>query len=229
MIHPSKLPDLSLRQLYRYLARYVRYSPASTRAIPPANKIRVPTEPGVGVFFYPVDSWRKRVAFSVGPLGETHALIHPSKFQITRPITAVNGDVNEDGKSTEGTALPPEILYWGEGGSVRVTKNLLSGVTEGFAVTLELHGVGFRVEADEKRNVAIFRLGFSHTIEVPLTSNEVFLNVINPQLLQVAGINREKVHQLAAKVRALRPPEPYKGKGIRYKNEPVRRKAARKD
>lgn len=229
MTSPAKLPDLSLRQLYRYLARYVRYSPASTRAIPPASKIRVPTEPGVGVFFYPADSWRKRIAFTVGPLGETHSLIHPSKFQISRPIAAFNEIPAEGEGSTEETAGSPEILYWGEGGSVRVTKNLLSGVTEGFAVTLELHGVGFRVEADQERNVAVFRLGFSHTIEMPLANDEVFFNVINPQLLQVAGVNREKVHQMAAKVRALRRPEPYKGKGIRYRNEPVRRKTARKD
>lgn len=218
-----------MRQLYRYLARYVRYSPASTRAIPPTNRIRVPKEPGVGVFFYPIDTWRKRVAFAVGPLGETHSIIHPSKFQIVRPIVSADNVASDSSKNTDDPALSPDILYWGEGGSVRVTKNLLSGVTEGFAVTLELHGVGYRVEAEEKRNVVVFRLGFSHTIEMPLADDSVFFNVINPQLLQVAGINREKVHQMAAKVRALRPPEVYKGKGIRYRNEPVRRKSARKD
>lgn len=114
---------------------------------------------------------------------------------------------------------------------MRVTKNLLSGVMEGFAVTLELHGVGFRVEEDKEKNMAVFRLGYSHTIEMPMidTERKTFFNIINPQLLQVAGVNREYVHQMAAKVRDLRKPEPYKGKGIRYKSEPVRRKETRKD
>lgn len=218
-----------MRQLYRYLARYVRYSPASTRAIPPSNRIRMPKDAGVGVFFYPADAWRKRIAFAVGPLGETDSIIHPSKVQIVRPIAAIDEVVSEVEGEGDSSILLPDILFWAEGGSVQVTKNLLSGVTEGFAVTLELHGVGFRVEADEKRNVAVFRLGYSHTIEMPLEENDVFINIINPQLFQVAGVNRENVHQMAAKVRALRPPEPYKGKGIRYRNEPVRRKSTRKD
>ena len=154
---------------------------------------------------------------AVGALGETEETIHPSKFQISRPI----------GMSPHRSY--PDILYWGVGGSVRVVKNLTSGVTEGFAVNLELHGVGYRAEADEAKNNLVLRLGFSHTIELPLRQGNVFFNVISPQLLQVAGINRSEVHQLAAKVRAYRPPEPYKGKGVRYEGEEVRRKESKKD
>lgn len=230
-----KLPDISVRQLYRYLGRYVRHSVAATRAVAPSNRIRVPREPGVGVFFFPADSWKKRTAFAVGPLGETSATLHPAKFQIARPVNNP-ADVSpsrsgiEAGAGERGPSEGPEthVLHWGTGGSVSVTKNALSGVTEGFAVTLELHGVGFRVESDDARNVAVLRLGFSHTVELPLTQGDTFLHLLTPQLLQVAGINREHVHQLAAKIRALRPPEPYKGKGIRYKNEPIRRKETRK-
>lgn len=212
----SKLPDISIRQLYRYLARYIRHSPLATRATVPKNRLRVPSDAGVGVFFFPADSWKKKTTFAVGPLGETSAVIHPSKFQIVRSVAGFE-------------VTQPEILYWGTGGGVSQTKNAISGVSEGFAVTLELHGVGYRVEVDDKRNVVVFRLGFSHTIEMPLSDGNTFFNVINPQLIQVAGINREHVHQLASKVRALRPPEPYKGKGIRYKSEPVRRKETRKN
>lgn len=208
---------VSLRQFYKYLGRYARYNPAATRAVPPTKRIRAPTEAGVGIFFYPTDSWTKTTAFAAGPLGETKETIHPSKFQISRPIAMPAA------KST------PELSYWGVGGAVQVTKNLMSGVSEGFAVTLELHGVGYRAEADVPNNKLILRLGFSHTVEFPLYDKDVFFNVLNPQLVQVGGINRADVHQMAAKVRKSRPPEPYKGKGVRYKNEPVRRKEAKKD
>lgn len=110
-----------------------------------------------------------------------------------------------------------------------VTKNLMSGVSEGFAVTLELHGVGYRADEDKERNKLVLRVGYSHTVEFELDDGDVFFNVISPQVLQVAGINRGKVHQMAAKVRAVRKPEPYKGKGIRYRNEKVRRLEAKKD
>lgn len=214
-----RLPKLSTRQFLRYLARYVRDSPWTTRVTAPAKRIRVPDEPGVGIFFYPADSWIKTRAFGVGPLGETAAKIHPSRFQIARSVSPQDGGGGS------------ELLYWGVGGAVKVTKNLLSGVSEGFAVSLELHGIGFRVEEDADRGVAIFRLGFSHTIELPMKDKETgtFFNIINPQLLQVAGVNREAVHQRAAKVRALRSPEPYKGKGIRYMSEPIKLKETKKD
>lgn len=208
---------IALRQFYKYIARYARYNPSSTRAVPPSKRIRAPTEPGVGVFFYPPDSWTKTTAVTAGPLGQTQETIHPSKFQISRPVGVPPAQAS------------PELVYWGVGGAVQVMKNLMSGVAEGFAVTLELHGVGYRAEADEESNKLVLRLGYSHTIEFPLNEADVFFNVINPQLVQVAGINRADVHQMAAKVRKCRPPEPYKGKGIRYKNEPVRRKEAKKD
>lgn len=214
----SKLiPEISLQQFHKYLARYVRYSPSSTRVYAPTKRIRAPTESGVGIFFYPSDSWTKTKAFAAGPLGETNETIHPSKFQIARAVGI-----------SEEKAIP-ELLHWGEGGAVAITKNLTSGVTEGFAVMLELHGIGYRAEADEKENKLSLRLGLSHVIELPLNDGDVFFNVISPQLVQVAGLNRADVHQMASKVRALRKPEPYKGKGIRYKSEPVRRKTPKKD
>jgi ribosomal protein L6P/L9E len=217
---PRLLNPISLRQLYKNTGRYVRQSPSCTRVTPPRTRLRAPTTPGVGVFLYPPDGWEKKSALATGPLGCTHETIHSSKFQIARSICA---------SDESGRPASPELLYWGLGGAVRVLKNLTSGVTEGFAVNLELHGVGYRAEADEAANKLILRLGLSHTVEFPLDDGEVFFQVPSPQLVQVAGVNRAKVHQRAALVRAARPPEPYKGKGVRYQLEPVRRKQSKKD
>lgn len=123
----------------------------------------------------------------------------------------------------------PVLKYWGIGGAVQVTKNLLSGVAEGFAIDLELHGVGYRAEEDKERNKLVLRLGLSHTVEFDLEERGCMLRTLGPQVVQVAGVNRADVHQMAATIRAVRKPEVYKGKGIRYKNEPVRRKEAKKD
>lgn len=211
------LRQTSLTQLRRYLWRYTRRHPSSTRLLPPAKDLRSPSEPGTGIFFYPLDKWTKTEALAVGPLGETRSTIHPARFEISRQV-AVPDDQNE----------VPSISYWGVGGSVRVVKNLISGVTEGFAVNLELHGVGYRAEVDTNRDMLVLRLGLSHTVEFPMRDGNVLFKVLNPQLIQVAGINRSEVHQMAAIVRDKRKPEPYKGKGIRYVDEPVRRKESKK-
>ena len=206
-----------MAQLRRYLLRYTRRHPSSTRLLPPAKEWAAPTEPGTGIFFYPIDKWTKTEAMAVGPLGETRSTIHPARFEISRPV-AVPDDLSD----------VPSLSYWGVGGSVRVVKSLISGVAEGFAVNLELHGVGYRAEVDEKRDMLILRLGLSHTVEFPMREGNVLFKVLNPQLIQVAGINRAEVHQTAAIVRDKRKPEPYKGKGIRYADEPVRRKESKK-
>lgn len=215
VLNPPALRQASLPQFFRYLGRYVRHHPSTTRVVPPVTTLRAPTEPGAGLFFFPADSWTKTRAVAVGPLGETESTIHPARFEISRGVA---------------TADPsPTIEYWGVGGAVRMVKNIASGVTEGFAVNLELQGVGYRAEVDEKRNKLVLRLGLSHTVEFPMKQGDVFFKVVNPQLVQVAGINREEVHQVAATVRSKRKPEPYKGKGIRYQDEPVRRKESKKD
>lgn len=216
-MNPILLRQTSLAQLRRYLLRYTRRHPSSTRLLPPAKEWRAPIEPGTGVFFYPIDKWTKTEAMAVGPLGETRSTIHPARFDISRQVAAPD-DVSET----------PSISYWGVGGSVRVVKNLISGVTEGFAVNLELHGVGYRAEVDTKRDKLVLRLGLSHTVEFPMREGNVLFKVLDPQLIQIAGINRAEVHQMAAIVRDKRKPEPYKGKGIRYADEPVRRKESKK-
>lgn len=213
------LRPVSTRQFQKYLGRLVWHSPAASRAVPPAARMRAPATPSVGVFLYPPDARTKTSALATGPLGRTHETIHPCRVEVARPL----------GLADAGASAVPEILYWGVGGAMRVMRNLMSGVSEGFAVNLELHGVGYRAEADAERKLLTLRLGLSHVVELPLNDGDVFFVVRSPQSVQVAGINRGKVHQMAAKVRSLRPPEPYKGKGIRYENEVVRRKESKKD
>ena len=102
--------------------------------------------------------------------------------------------------------------------------NMVIGVTDGFAKTLEIVGVGYR--ADLKGKGLTLSLGFSHTIEYT-PDDGVSLECPNQTTIVVSGIDKQKVGQAAADIRAFRPPEPYKGKGIRYKCEYVRRKAGK--
>ena len=102
--------------------------------------------------------------------------------------------------------------------------NMVIGVTDGFAKTLEIVGVGYR--ADRKGEGLTLTLGFSHTIEYQ-PAEGVSLECPNQTTIVVSGIDKQKVGQVAAEIRAFRPPEPYKGKGIRYKGEHVRRKAGK--
>ncbi len=99
--------------------------------------------------------------------------------------------------------------------------NMVIGVTEGFSKTLEINGVGYRA-VKEGQNL-VMHLGFSHTVTVSENA-DIQIEVPNPNQVIIKGIDKEKVGQFAAEVRAKRPPEPYKGKGIKYDYEHVRRK-----
>jgi len=102
--------------------------------------------------------------------------------------------------------------------------NMVAGVTDGFAKTLEIVGVGYRAEVKGKS--VTLNLGFSHTIDYK-PADGVNLECPNQTTIVVSGIDKQKVGQVAADIRAFRPPEPYKGKGIRYQGEHVRRKAGK--
>jgi len=102
--------------------------------------------------------------------------------------------------------------------------NMVAGVTKGFDKELEIVGVGYRVEA--KKGGLNFQLGFSHPIFFESPEGIEF-EVSNPTLFKVKGIDKELVGRVADRIRKLRPPEPYKGKGIRYRGEYVRRKAGK--
>ena len=102
--------------------------------------------------------------------------------------------------------------------------NMVVGVTEGYAKTLEINGVGYRAQLQGKNlNLS---LGFSHPVVVEPPAGIVF-EVPNPTKIIVSGINKEIVGAIAAKIRDYRRPEPYKGKGIKYEGEYVRRKVGK--
>ncbi len=102
--------------------------------------------------------------------------------------------------------------------------NMVEGVTNGFQKTLEIIGVGYRAES--KGKAIRLHLGFSHTIDYTPPQG-VTLDVPQPTSVVVSGADKQKVGQAAAEIRSFRPPEPYKGKGVRYKDEYVRRKAGK--
>ena len=102
--------------------------------------------------------------------------------------------------------------------------NMVQGVTEGFNKKLEIEGVGYR--AEKKGKGVTFSLGFSHPIVV-LPPDKIELKVEGINKITVSGIDKQLVGQVAAKIRSLRPPEPYKGKGVRYAGEYIRRKAGK--
>jgi large subunit ribosomal protein L6 len=106
--------------------------------------------------------------------------------------------------------------------------NMVKGVTEGFTTIQELYGVGYKAEA--KGQALELSLGYSHGIYMVMPE-EVTVETVNergkPPTIILKSINKEIIGQVAAKIRSLRPPEPYKGKGIRFKGEVVRKKAGK--
>jgi large subunit ribosomal protein L6 len=103
-------------------------------------------------------------------------------------------------------------------------QNLVTGVTTGFERKLEINGVGYTVAQQGPK--LVFNLGFSHPIEVPVPT-DLQVEVPNQTSLVIRGCDKQRVGQLAAQIRKLRPPEPYKGKGIKYDDEVIKRKSGK--
>ena len=106
-----------------------------------------------------------------------------------------------------------------------ILKNLMTGVSNGFEKKLELVGVGYRAQAQGKK--LNLTLGFSHPVEYPVPEGITIETPSQTEIL-VKGIDKQRVGQVAAEIRAYRPPEPYKGKGVKYANEHIVRKEAKK-
>lgn len=103
-------------------------------------------------------------------------------------------------------------------------QNMIAGLTEGFEKRLEIIGVGYRAELNGR--TIMFQLGYAHPIYF-VPPEGIDIEVVSNNLLIVKGVNKQLVGQVAAKIRSFRVPEPYKGKGIRYEGEYVRRKAGK--
>ncbi len=131
----------------------------------------------------------------------------------------------EDGQLTFAPAGDAED-GWAQAGTARaVANNLVVGVTEGFEKKLQLVGVGYRAQAQGKKlNLS---LGFSHPVEYELPEG-ISAETPSQTEIVIKGIDKQVVGQVSAEIRAFRPPEPYKGKGVRYADEYVRRKEAKK-
>jgi large subunit ribosomal protein L6 len=103
--------------------------------------------------------------------------------------------------------------------------NMVTGVSQGFAVALEINGVGYR--AAVQGDTLNLQLGYSHDVAFPIP-RDVTITCDRPTLITIRGADRQRVGQVAAEIRAWRPPEPYKGKGIKYATETIRRKEGKK-
>ena len=156
---------------------------------------------------------------------------------------AENNKVTVKGpKGTLERVLPSEMDIKLENGEVVVTRpndlkkmkslhgltrtliaNMVTGVTEGYTKTLEINGVGYRAQKQGKK--LVLSLGYSHPVE--MEDPEGLESVVEDNKITVKGIDKEKVGQYAAEIRAKRSPEPYKGKGIKYNTEVIRRKVGK--
>jgi large subunit ribosomal protein L6 len=143
----------------------------------------------------------------------------------------------------EHTLAEPISIERGEGGELQVTRpnderkakelhglsrtlvaNMVVGVTEGYKKSLEINGTGYRVAA--KGSDLEFAVGYSHPVLVQPPDGITF-TVERPTLFHISGIDKQLVGEVSAKIRKIRPPEPYKGKGIKYVDEVIRRKAGK--
>jgi len=169
-----------------------------------------------------------------------------------RPVAVPSGvtvQVNGSTVSTKGPkgelqrTLHPEMAIALDGGAVTVTRpsdearhkalhgltrtlvaNMVEGVAKGYQKVLEMQGVGYKAEA--KPYGLLVTAGFSHQVEYKAPKG-IKCTVDNSTIVKIDGADKELVGQVAAEIRAIRPPEPYKGKGIRYQGEQVRRKAGK--
>jgi large subunit ribosomal protein L6 len=132
----------------------------------------------------------------------------------------------EDGQAVfapNGSGAPREARAF-HGLSRALFNNMVVGVTEGFTKTLEIVGVGWNANAQGQK--VVLNIGFCHPVEIPLPQG-VTAECPNATTIKLTGADKQAVGQVAAVIRKVRPPEPYKGKGIRYQGEYVRRKAGK--
>jgi len=105
-----------------------------------------------------------------------------------------------------------------------LVSNLVTGVTTGYTIKMEIFGVGYRVQL--KGNTLEFALGYSHPVSIDAPEGITFA-VESPTKFSISGIDKQKVGQISANIRRLRRPDPYKGKGVRYEGEQIRRKVGK--
>ena len=133
-------------------------------------------------------------------------------------------DIGEGGVSVQPANDSKQArAFWGL--QRTMVQNLVTGVTEGFTKTLEITGVGYRAAAQGK-NLKL-QLGYSHDVDYPIPEG-ITIATPDPTTVNITGIDKQKVGQVAAEIRRWRKPEPYKGKGIKYRGEFIFRKEGKK-
>ena len=148
-----------------------------------------------------------------GPRGELSRRLHKDVI-----VRRENGEIVVERPSDQ-----PEHRSL-HGLSRTLVANMVEGVTTGFTKVLEIVGVGYRAET--KPFGLTLALGYSHPIDYKAPEG-ITLRAVNPTTVEVSGTDKEVVGQVAAEIRSLRPPEPYKGKGVKYQGEVIRRKAGK--
>ena len=149
-----------------------------------------------------------------GPLGElSYTIMDEVTVSIKDNIIEVSRK-NDEKKCIELHGLTRSLIY-----------NIIKGVSEGYKKELNLIGIGYTADSSDN-NYLLLNLGFSHSIYFQKPDSIEFETPNNTTII-VKGINKQEVGEVAAKIRSLRKPEPYKGKGIKYSNEHIRRKAGK--
>jgi len=155
----------------------------------------------------------------------THIRVKGPKGELSHTFPPVVKITKEDGKLTV-DRLSDEKYHRSMHGTARsIINNMVEGVTKGFEKFLEIQGVGYRAEMNGSK--LVLSLGYSHNIEVDPPEGITFEVLERNNLIRVAGFDKQVVGQISAEIRRMRPVEPYKGKGIRYRGEYVRRKAGK--
>jgi large subunit ribosomal protein L6 len=144
-----------------------------------------------------------------GPKGELTRTVHQNmKVEVNgAEVTVTRPNDDKENRSLHGLTRT-------------LIANMIKGVTDGFSKELEVNGVGYR--ASVEGNKLVLNVGYSHPVEMPLPDG--IKAEVNDKKITISGIDNQKVGQFAAEVREQRPPEPYKGKGIKYMDEHIRRK-----
>jgi large subunit ribosomal protein L6 len=158
-------------------------------------------------------SYKERVVTVQGKNGTLTQEIHPA-VDVKIEKDEINVVSNDQSRKT--VAL--------QGMTRSLLNNMVTGVSQGFERVLEINGIGYRAEVKGKS--IVFNLGYSHPIDFPLPEG-VSAQVDKNNVVKINGIDKQLIGQTAARIRQLRPPEPYKGKGIKYAEEHIMRKAGK--
>jgi large subunit ribosomal protein L6 len=158
-------------------------------------------------------SYQDRIFKVEGAKGRLSREVHP-EVDLTIEDNEIKVTIEKDDKNT--VAL--------QGMTRSLLDNMVTGVSKGFERVLEINGIGYRAEVSGKQ--IVFNLGFSHPINFDLPEG-ISATIDKNTIVKLEGIDKELLGQTAATIRSLRPPEPYKGKGVKYAEEHIQRKAGK--